>query len=287
MKRAFTLVEVVVVMAIVMILAAIMFPVFRSVKASAIQTACLSNFKQGHLAMTAYTTDYSDSFPIVSYTHPGAGEPLTDRTWVQLTLPYAKDFRVFLCPGDYSKKDPNATFDRDLVVGDVYARYYEASKRSNLGYNSMYLAPVVMSPNSITVLSANSSMVGRPARTLLFVDSVHDLDSNGRPVGGGSHLVVPPCRYTNLEAGSDTFWGGGISEESSFFQANQGWTEESGVETNFMGGAWPWHNGRMNIINVDGSADSLTQGELERGCEVRPNFAGTIHDTWRYLWDLN
>lgn len=57
MKRAFTLVEVVVCLAIVVIVAALTAPVFAKVKKNAQITASLSNLHQMHLALALYRLD--------------------------------------------------------------------------------------------------------------------------------------------------------------------------------------------------------------------------------------
>ncbi len=60
MRRAFTLVELLVVIAIIAILAAILFPVFAAAKAAAKATTCLSNMNQIGLALQMYLNDDDD-----------------------------------------------------------------------------------------------------------------------------------------------------------------------------------------------------------------------------------
>lgn len=49
--------------AIIAILAAILFPVFQKIRENARRTACLSNLKQLGLGVVQYTQDYDESFP--------------------------------------------------------------------------------------------------------------------------------------------------------------------------------------------------------------------------------
>ncbi len=62
-RRGFTLIELLVVIAIIAILAAILFPVFAQARNKARQTACISNIRQGWLALTMYRGDYDNVYP--------------------------------------------------------------------------------------------------------------------------------------------------------------------------------------------------------------------------------
>jgi prepilin-type N-terminal cleavage/methylation domain-containing protein len=97
-RKAFTLIELLVVIAIIAILAAILFPVFAQAKASAKQTAALSNVKQIIVSEIMYDGDYDDTqLPYVWYNRgDGSGVYLT---WMELVNPYAKNSQVFLNPG--------------------------------------------------------------------------------------------------------------------------------------------------------------------------------------------
>lgn len=68
MKRAFTLIEAVVVVAIVLILAAILMPSFQYGRSrdNARRSSCQSNLKQIGLGFIQYTQDYDQKFPRVS-----------------------------------------------------------------------------------------------------------------------------------------------------------------------------------------------------------------------------
>lgn len=97
MRKAFTLIEVLVVIAIVSLLAAILFPVFTQAKEAAKRTSCLSNANQVGLGFVMYCTDYDDTTPLVeSYFGPS---PYSIDYWQQLQ-PYVKSVDVFFCPDD-------------------------------------------------------------------------------------------------------------------------------------------------------------------------------------------
>ncbi len=62
-RRAFTLVEILVVIAIIGILSAILFPVFSRARENGRKTACLSNMKQLGTAFLLYTQDSRGKYP--------------------------------------------------------------------------------------------------------------------------------------------------------------------------------------------------------------------------------
>jgi type II secretory pathway pseudopilin PulG len=84
-----------VVIAIIAILAAILFPVFARARENARRTSCLSNLKQIGLGIMQYTQDYDETFPFGF----GSGDWINDG-WPVSTQPYLKSLNVFMCPSD-------------------------------------------------------------------------------------------------------------------------------------------------------------------------------------------
>src|SRR5437762_2363929 len=94
-RRGFTLIELFVVIAIIAILAAILFPVFSQARKKARQAACQSNLKQMGLAVKMYIQDYDETYP------PGlapAGAGMVSA--LTLAQPYMKNTVVARCPSD-------------------------------------------------------------------------------------------------------------------------------------------------------------------------------------------
>ncbi|BCM88473.1 hypothetical protein IAD21_00306 [Abditibacteriota bacterium] len=99
-RRAFTLVEILIVIAIIVLLAAILFPSFALVREKARQSTCASNLKQIGLAVAQYTQDYDEHYPtfyVDTEDHP--------RDAWYLCLPYVKNDEIFHCPSDFDADD--------------------------------------------------------------------------------------------------------------------------------------------------------------------------------------
>lgn len=285
-KRGFTLPELLAVIGIIALVAAITFPVMRAARASALRGACTSNHYQANLATHLYLSDYDDTFMLANYRVVRNSPSEIDRTWVQLLLPYLRSFDVFRCPADArSYEKTRAVFDVDLFPGDTYDRYYRASLLSNIGYNYLYLSPIMQIGTNWIVAPKTLSQIADPASMILFVDTVNSNIKSGDPPGGGSYIVAPPCRFVSGADGSmDTF---GIAQGAILYSPTRGWLANSTTSVERFGRAWAWHMDRTITVRVAGGARAQTMAELAAGCDVRDKWGGLIRDSGRYLWDSN
>lgn len=102
---AFTLVELLVVMALIGILAGLLLPVLNQAKKKARRTACVSNLKQVNLATRLYADDNGELLPVLPNPNPypngvGAYYKQLVKGNLGLTGPAAPGEQVFVCPAD-------------------------------------------------------------------------------------------------------------------------------------------------------------------------------------------
>jgi prepilin-type N-terminal cleavage/methylation domain-containing protein/prepilin-type processing-associated H-X9-DG protein len=98
-QRGFTLIEMLVVIAIIAVLASILFPVFIRARESARRTRCAANLKQLGLAVQMYAADYDDLIPQTF----GAPHHMIWRDDMGPTahgrlMPYVRSLSLFFCP---------------------------------------------------------------------------------------------------------------------------------------------------------------------------------------------
>lgn len=99
--RGFTLVELLTVVVVIAVLAAIFFAVFARARENGRRAVCQSNLKQIALAMRQYVQDHDGRYPGM----------LSSSSWSWDIYPYVKSSQIFTCP----TQDPNAP-DRAAVT---------------------------------------------------------------------------------------------------------------------------------------------------------------------------
>lgn len=98
-RYGFTLIEVLVVIAIIAILAAFLFPVFARTREAARATTCRSNLKQIGAAVMMYTDDFDETLPRTWFGIDNAGSDAVSRyKWMDALLAHVKNEAIFNCP---------------------------------------------------------------------------------------------------------------------------------------------------------------------------------------------
>jgi prepilin-type N-terminal cleavage/methylation domain-containing protein/prepilin-type processing-associated H-X9-DG protein len=117
MKRGFTFWEVVIVLAILVILASIMYPLINRSPNNSGRVSCQSKLKQVGLALQQYTQDYEGKYPDISYSTNGTFG------WAYAIQLYIKSTVIFQCPSE--KQNTNAPAPTTLTPRNVgYTDYW-------------------------------------------------------------------------------------------------------------------------------------------------------------------
>jgi len=151
---AFTLIEVLVVIAIIAVLVSLLFPVLARAKEKAKQVNCLSNARQLALGVMMYLEDHDDTFPpSVDYSLP-TNDP--KRVWPTKVRPYVGSTDVFSCPS---------------VPERAYPSNWAARGLGSIGYTTG-TAHDPTGVEGFTTLT-RASMMDSPTMSPLFGDSAN------------------------------------------------------------------------------------------------------------------
>lgn len=125
--------------AIIAVLAGILFPVFARAKRMAKQTQCISNLRQIGTAITLYMGDYDDEFPQAV----DASDKWAPQIWDQFPdfknrinsmplmsdalQPYLKNYGVFHCPSDTGTQVLDNHYPQTFYTSPTMWSWYQSS----------------------------------------------------------------------------------------------------------------------------------------------------------------
>ena len=159
-KSGFTLIELPVVIAIIAILAAILFPVFAQAREKARTISCLSNMKQLGTAFTMYLQDY-DEMVLPRYnacpsTGPAA-TPDAETLWTYTIQPYVKNTQLFVCPS---------------AVNSKYGDTWNLRSYNSIGYNETISGWYYTTSACGQMILPTLASIVAPTKNVMFADSV-------------------------------------------------------------------------------------------------------------------
>jgi prepilin-type processing-associated H-X9-DG protein len=153
------------VIAIIAILAAILFPVFAQAREKARATTCLSNMRQVGLALQMYAQDYEETMPPGKFISvPHFNDPRAAPNFLGSLTPYAKNRGIFACPsapkassvGYTVKDDPTEVSDTNymgnaVVIGRPLAVVPNPAEiiylqENNLRWHHAWMEPALTNP---------------------------------------------------------------------------------------------------------------------------------------------
>jgi prepilin-type N-terminal cleavage/methylation domain-containing protein/prepilin-type processing-associated H-X9-DG protein len=252
-RRGFTLIELLIVIAIIIILAALLFPVFAQARAKARQTSCLLGIKQWGTAIAMYTQDYDERLPVTFlYCLDAKGKPVTCGSDVTVTATTGGFQQIFGPPiGHYWNEQvlPYIRNEATLLCPEAQRSALNAACLP-YGYNWFWLGNDRVSPSS-PHYSIPLASVQVPTETVLIVDA------RGRPTDTGDRVacqqvqafINQPCADCLNEGGRGYIFG---------YRANP----------TSLSAAYPTpvakrHFGRPNAVFVDGHAKNMQFNVLD------------------------
>jgi len=175
--RAFTLIELIVVLAVIAILMSMVYPMYTGISERAKATKDMSNLRQVGLAMQTYLNDKDDVLPVINAA-PGIG---TDLIPVIYPKYIGKTRRVFQSPFD---KRPASETDSAPVSYGINQNMYDLINGN---------MTKVVSPSSTILIAPNyaGSPAGSPAWTSLAAAAPY---VRNLAVGGGAGMTAGPQR---------------------------------------------------------------------------------------------
>ncbi len=159
-KLGFTKIEAIVVVCIILILAAILFPVLvRPGHHSNRLRSCQNNLKHIGQAVLLYANDYDEKYPLAINSRHGLDKPVN---WIGMISPYLKDRKQewrFRCLSDNSAQDKAKT-------SYAYSAWLDARARKDIKFpdRTIMLFEVVADANNWTQTGTgtqNVSAIGR------------------------------------------------------------------------------------------------------------------------------
>jgi prepilin-type N-terminal cleavage/methylation domain-containing protein len=178
-RLGFTLVELLLVIAVIGILAALSLPVFSAVKNKAQRTTCLNNLRQINLGLRLYCDDSGDNLPKASRdvefgTADWNGYRALLKTYVGLNGEPSATDKLFACPADafYADIRPISGDPAPYGLFLVRAKLHEQTNYdySSYAFNGGISNAFSIYTNIIGIGGRKLSSIKDPARTVLVTE---------------------------------------------------------------------------------------------------------------------
>jgi prepilin-type N-terminal cleavage/methylation domain-containing protein/prepilin-type processing-associated H-X9-DG protein len=216
-QRAFTMVEMLVVIAVIAVLAAFLLPVLGRAKQSARRTECGSNLRQWALAFAYYVDDNDQYIPREGHGRDGR---VQRESWASVRHLDSRDVWYNALPDElgktparkYASHEPEvrAEFYKNRLFHCPSARFPTYAETDNEVYFSLTMnSKLIQEPISNDRASIKVNTILRPAETVIFLDArvsdseakVHQLQLNtdlGQPSAFASRFAARHQMLGNL-----------------------------------------------------------------------------------------
>lgn len=166
-RLGFTLIELLTVIAIISLLAAILFPVFGRARENARRASCLSNLKQIGLGVMQYVQDWDEYYPIsrgADYASMVSTNGTSWGEWKIRTYPYVKSEQVYNCPSGTVQKMGQF---KNTPYGNL-----TFSETNSYGVNQLVFPDGSPTPPNVPQ-PVKSSRLGKTSELAMLADSAY------------------------------------------------------------------------------------------------------------------
>jgi prepilin-type processing-associated H-X9-DG protein len=203
-----------------------------------------------------------------------------------MVQPYVKSWNVFRCPSDGGQNDAQYATNCWYCSKPPAPAQIETMRgyQVNYGYNYAFLSPANGKQQYAGVALA---AIAQPAATVMLVDSTsfwaEGTPPNCRPIKGGWFSEDAPAI---LDSSNHNYSNSTVYYYGWFIEDHHGCSWQR------YGGAYPRHNGVMNVVWVDGHVKATAPLDLMRGVAYDGSTANSspqcsrVIDKSVYVWDL-
>ncbi len=142
--------------AIIAILAAILFPVFARARENARRSSCQSNLKQIGLGVIQYQQDYDEKFPVLRGGNTGQQDNNVDGVWA-IIQPYLKSTQIYQCPSETNPGTPTAASGGYSDYAYSVDLGFHFADAADPGYYNRGLSSAAVQQSSLTVMACDFS----------------------------------------------------------------------------------------------------------------------------------
>lgn len=244
-KRAgsgFTLIEVLVVVAIIALLISILLPSLRTAREEAKSVVCMSDLKQLMFGIHMYQTDHQGYLPGNVWSEYDWSIAKQNLWFYKLAKKYQPNPKIYICPSD--PFGPRFDFEAKKTVGSTVVMRANTAVPS-VGYGMNYLVRHFADPYSFNIEKFPPK---RPMNTILLAEVGPDHMLPVTPLGGG----LPGQAWRD---GGRLVWDDGA----------RGW---------YTGPTWltARHVGRINVSTMGGSVQRASTAKLLRPRTIKPKY---------------
>lgn len=255
-QAAFTLIEVLVAVAVIALLISILLPSLQRAKAQASGVKCLGNLKQVGTGLTMYVLTNRDRFPqassLTSLT-TDLGKPRT--RWPDYLHPHMRSEEVYNCPA--------LTPEQRVNFNKPWA-HNPTKQYGGYGYSFQYLGNSRIGTAVATWREpyfARSSAIRQPAMTIAIADTQGSRKGDpGKPYGVDGeavYVVDPPLGSRNLGS------MGSRQKNDPALLWYSGGTDPNTDQNSWRSKPDDRHVGKTNVVFCDGHAEPKRSAQLD------------------------